>query len=511
MLRDTTKSRPSKKKTIGLLLGPILAVAVLFLDLQPGSPAVTRCAAAAVWMAVWWLTEAIPIPVTALLPVVLFPALGILSGKATAGQYFNSVIFLFIGGFIIALAMQRWGLHKRIALKIILLIGISPKRIILGFMAATFFLSMWISNTATTMMIVPMAMAIIIKMKESFASEKISKFAVGLLIAIAYSASIGGTATLIGTPPNLAFCRILAITFPDALEISFARWMLFALPFAVTFFIIGWYIITRLFVGKKPPVTGDRTIFLDEYKRLGPVKYEERVVLVVFFLTALLWLFRKSIVIGGFTIPGWSDLFPVPGFIDDGTVAIAMGLLLFLFPAKNSEKNESYGIMSWETAIKLKWGIVILFGGGFALAAGFVKSGLAAYVGSQLSGLQGVSPLLIVITICAVLTFLTELTSNTATTEIFLPILAALAVAIGVNPLLLMIPATLSTSCAFMLPVATPPNAIVFGTGEVEIRHMMRTGIMMNFVGIILITTFMYFLGMQIFGIDLSAMSAWAQ
>ncbi|MCK5125373.1 MAG: SLC13/DASS family transporter [candidate division Zixibacteria bacterium] len=499
------------KQTIGLILGPVLATLLLFFDLQPGSPEVTRCASVAILMSVWWITKAIPIPATALLPVVLFPLLGVLPGKAVAGQYFNSVIFLFIGGFIIALAMQRWDLHKRIALKIILLIGFSPKRIILGFMAASFFLSMWISNTATTMMIVPMAMAIILKMRESLDAKTVNRFAVGLLISIAYAASIGGTSTLIGTPPNLAFSRIIAISFPEAPEISFAQWMLFALPFALVFFFAAWYIIVRIFVGKKPLFTGDKSIFVDEYRQLGPMKYEERIIFVIFCMTALLWLFRKNIVIGGFTLPGWSVMFPTPGFIDDGTIAIAMGLLLFIIPARKKTEGDHFGIMNWETAMKIQWGIVILFGGGFALAAGFAKSGLAAYLGGQLSGLQQVSPIIIIVVVCTLLTFLTELTSNTATTEIFLPILGALAVAIGVNPLLLMIPATLSASCAFMLPVATPPNAIVFGTGEVNMHDMMRVGIIMNLVGIILITASMYFVGLHVFGIDLTAMPNWAK
>ncbi|MEZ5357513.1 MAG: SLC13 family permease [Candidatus Zixiibacteriota bacterium] len=498
------------KKTIGLLLGPILAVIILFFDLQPGSPAVTRCAAAAIWMAVWWLTEAVPIPATALLPIVLFPMLGILSGKATAGQYFNSVIFLFVGGFIIALAMQRWGLHKRIALKIILLIGISRRRIVLGFMAATFFLSMWISNTATTMMIVPMAMAIIIKMKESFDEKIVNRFAIGLLIGIAYAASIGGTATLIGTPPNLAFSRILEITFPNAPEISFARWMLFGLPFAVIFLFVAWYILTRLYASRKEKLNADVGLFREEYKKLGPMSFEEKAVLALFCLAAFLWLFRKSLTIGGFTIPGWSDIFPSPGFIDDGTVAIFIGMLLFIIPARMRVDGQRTRLIDWQTAIRLNWGIVILFGGGFALAAGFEQSGLAAYLGNQLSGLHGMSPLLIVIITCTLLTFLTELTSNTATTQIFLPILASLAVAIGINPLLLMIPATLSASCAFMLPVATPPNAIVFGTGEVQIQDMMKTGIIMNIIGVFLITALIYLLGLHVFGIDLSSVPAWA-
>jgi sodium-dependent dicarboxylate transporter 2/3/5 len=499
------------KRLIGLIVGPALAVVLLvFTDLQPGSPMVTRCAAVAIWMATWWITEAIPIAATALLPVALFPLLGVMSGKATAATYFNNIILLFIGGFIIALAMERWELHRRIALRIILLIGISPHRIILGFMAATFFLSMWISNTATTMMMVPMAMAIIVKMKENFGAGKVHRIAVGLLIAVAYAASIGGTATLIGTPPNLAFAKILTITYPDAPDISFTKWMIFALPLAVVFLIITWLLLSRVFVGKSEGLATDSGIFREELARLGPIRYEEKIVLAAFALVAFLWLFRQNIRLGEFVIPGWSDLFPEPGYIDDGTVAIVVALLLFLIPSRRREGGRRARLMDWKTATRLHWGIVILFGGGFALAAGFEQSGLAAYLGDQLAGLKQLPPLLIVVAVCTMLTFLTEVTSNTATTQIFLPILAALAAAITVNPLLLMIPATLSASCAFMLPVATPPNAIVFGTGEVRIQDMVRVGIFMNLIGIILITATIYLLGVKVFGIDLSAMPAWA-
>ncbi|MCP4568880.1 MAG: SLC13/DASS family transporter [FCB group bacterium] len=509
--QTTINSGRSLKQKIGLWAGPSAGLLILlFADLQPNNVMVTRCAAVAALMAIWWITEAIPIPATALLPVALYPLLGIMKGKATAAIYFNHVIFLFIGGFIIALAMQRWELHRRIALKIILLIGISPRRIILGFMAATFFLSMWISNTATTMMMVPMAMAIIIKMKESFEEKQVRRFAVGLLIAIAYAASIGGTSTLIGTPPNLAFSRILVILFPHAPEISFAQWMLFATPFALMFLLIAWFFITRIFVGGKNQPPADIAIFEDEYRRLGKTGYEEKVILCLFTLVALLWLFRKSITLGSFTLPGWSSLFPVPGFIDDGTIAIGVALLLFIIPARTRLGGRRVRIMDWATASRLNWGIVLLFGGGFALAGGFADSGLAAYLGGQLAGLKSLPPLLIVVAVCLTLTFLTELTSNTATTEIFLPILGAMSVAIGVNPLLLMIPATLSASCAFMLPVATPPNAIVFGTGEVQMRDMMRVGIYMNLIGVLLITTAIYLIGIYVFGIDPGQMPAWA-
>jgi sodium-dependent dicarboxylate transporter 2/3/5 len=496
------------KQAIGLIAGLVVSVIILlFFDLDPSNPLVTRTAAVAALMAIWWITEAIPIPATALLPVALFPMLGIMSGKATAATYFNNVIFLFIGGFIVALAMQRWNLHRRIALRIMLLIGSSPKRIILGFMVATAFLSMWISNTATTMMMVPIAMAVIFKMKEAAPGEGVHRLSVGLLLAIAYSASIGGMATLIGTPPNLALDKIFTTTFPEAPDITFAGWFAFGLPCAVLFLAVAWLILTYMFASRKQSVNVDITLFRDEYKRLGKMSYEEKVILILFLLLALLWLFRHDITVEWFTIPGWSRLLPGGSMIDDGTVAIAVGLLLFLIPSR-SKKGER--LMNWETATKLHWGIVILFGGGFALAAGFKESGLSTWIAQHLAILGGVSPVFMVASVSTLLTFLTELTSNTATTQIVLPLLASLAIAIKVNPLLLMIPATLSASCAFMLPVATPPNAIIFGSGEVRMADMMRAGIVMNLVGIVMITAFIYFIGVAIFNIDLSQMPAWA-
>jgi len=433
--------------------------------------------------------------------------LGIMKGKVVAPIYFNHIIFLFIGGFIMALAMQKWNLHKRIALRIILLIGISPKRIILGFMAATWFLSMWISNTATTMMMVPMAMAIILKLKDTFGEKAVSRFAVGLLLGIAYAASVGGTATLIGTPPNLSFSRIFKIYFPNAPEISFANWFVFGLPFAIVFLVIVWGIVTRLFVSRKDSFTADMTVFKEEYNQLGKIRFEEGMVLSLFALLAVLWLFRGNINIGSFTVPGWTTIMPVPGFIDDGTIAIAIAMLLFIIPSR-CKKGER--LMDWKTASKLHWGIVILFGGGFALASGFKESGLSVWLGEQMAGLGSFSPVFLIASVSTTLTFLTELTSNTATTEMILPILGSLSVAIQTNPLLLMIPATLSASCAFMLPVATPPNAIIFGTGEVRMQDMIKTGIILNLIGVVLITLFIYVLGTAVFGIQLSQFPEWA-
>jgi len=501
--------RGKVRQVIGLILGPVLALTLLlFFNLDPSNPLVTRAAAAAVLMAVWWITEAIPIAATALIPVVLFPVLGVMKGKAVAGIYFNSIIFLFIGGFMVALAMQRWGLHRRIALRIIRLIGTGPSRLILGFMVATAFLSMWISNTATTMMMIPIALAIIARLEEDWGPKKVSRFAVGLLLGIAYAASIGGTATLIGTPPNLSFNRIFQIYFPTAPDITFADWFVFGFPFAVVFLLITWQILSRMYRPSEASVAADRSIFREEARRLGPITFEEKIVLIGFVALAGLWLFRRDIAIGALSIPGWSNLMPAPDFVDDGTVAIAIALLLFLIPSKNRPGQR---LLDWDTAVKLPWGIVILFGGGFALASAFLESGLSLWMGQQLGALEYIHPVLIVAAICLMMTFLTELTSNTATTEMILPILGSLAVAIEVNPLLLMIPATLSASCAFMLPVATPPNAIIFGTDRISIQNMVKTGIILNLIGVVLITFAIYLLGNLVLNIDPGSFPGWAR
>ncbi len=498
---DTDPSeRGIKVKKISLIAGPILALALLiFGDLNPEHPEITAMAAVALLMAFWWISEAIPLAATALLPIALFPILGIMPGKKAATLYFNHVIFLFLGGFIVALAMQKWNLHKRIALKLILLIGLSPQRIILGFMAATAFLSMWISNTATTMMMVPIAVAIILKMEETLTEKELHRFSLALLLGIAYSASIGGLATLIGTPPNLSFARIYSIYFPNAPEITFASWFAFALPLSIMFFFIAWTILVSVFRQSGASGKVDKNILHKEYDSLGPIGYEEKIVLTIFTSMALLWLTRKGVSIGAFTLSGWGSLLPKPKFADDGTVAIVMALLLFIIPAKG---NKGARLMDWESAKDLPWGIVLLFGGGFALAGGFKESGLSTWAGSALSGLSTLNPIILIILLCLAVTFLTELTSNTATTEMILPILAGLAVAIKMNPLFLMIPATLSASCAFMLPVATPPNAIIFGTGRIKIYEMARVGILLNIIGAFIITLAIFTTGKVVFGID---------
>ena len=501
----------SMSQKIGLILGAALFfIMILFFDFDPEKPIVTRMAAVAVLMAVWWITDAIPLFATALLPMVFYPLLGILKAKATAPIYINSTIFLFIGGFMIALTMEKWQLHRRIALFIIRLIGGGPSRIVLGFMAAAAFLSMWISNTATAIMMVPIGLAIVSQMEAKFDEEKTHKFTIALMLGIAYACSMGGIATLVGTPPNLSFARIFEITFPKATPIAFGTWFIMGLPLCIVMLVLIWLILTKVFFRVPPDVTVDRSIVDEEYDELGPISFEEKSVLIIFFLTAFLWVFRKKLNLGFVSIPGWSQLIPYPELIDDGTVAMVMAMILFLIPTR-SKDAETATIMGPDVIKNIPWNIVLLFGGGFALAKGFQVTGLSTLIGNKFAGLAGMSPIVMIIIICFGLTFLTELTSNTATTEMILPILASVAFAMKANPLLLMIPATLSASCAFMMPVATPPNAIVFGSGRIKIAEMARVGVFINIIGVLVITALFYIIGTAVFSIDPGVFPEWAQ
>ena len=506
---DVKEHQRSKAQIAGLILGPVFFFIVLSFDFVPGEPIVTRMAAIAVLMSVWWVTEAIPLAATAILPIILYPLLGILKGKATAPIYFNSTIFLFIGGFMIALTMEKWNLHKRLALITIRAIGGGPARIVLGFMAASAFLSAWMSNTATTIMMLPIGLSIIKQMEEEFGEDETHRFSLCLMLGIAYAASMGGMATLVGTPPNLVLQRTFELTFPQATPISFGIWMIMAVPLAVIMVLLIWVILTQIIY--KPPkhLRVDPEIVNNEHKALGPMTYEEKVVAIVFAVTALLWVFRKNLVLGFITIPGWSNLLPTAAFIDDGTVAIFMASLLFFFPARNREAKTAT-LMDVTVFKDLPWGIILLFGGGFALAKGFQVTGLAALIGSKLDMLAGFSTVAMIAMICGTLTFLTELTSNTATTQMILPILASLAVAMKVNPLLLMIPAALSASCAFMMPVATPPNAIVFGSGKIKISEMVKAGILLNCIGVVVITVLFLIIGTAVFAIEGGVLPDWA-
>lgn len=498
----------SFKNITGYILAPISFLFILlFGNLEPGNPQVTYTLAIALLMAIWWITEIIPLAVTALIPVVLFPLFGIMNGKDVSSTYFNHVIFLFIGGFLVALAMQKWNLHKRIALRILMITGSSPARILLGFMCATAFLSMWISNTATAMMMVPILLSIISKLEDYLDKKELSRYSIGLLLGIAYSASVGGIATLVGTPPNLSFARIFQIMFPHAPEISFSDWFIFALPISIIFFMVIWLFLYFIYRPRTPINKMHDIDFKKQYKELGPASFEEKIISTDFALLAILWLTRSGISIGEFTLPGWSSLFSNPYYINDGTVAIFMAIILYFIPSKKHHKQR---IMDWATSAKIPWNIVLLFGGGFALASGFKESGLSLWFGEQLSVLDSWHPLFIIITISLTMTFLTELTSNTATTEMLLPVLAGLSVTINIHPLLFMLPATISASMAFMLPVATPPNAIIFGSGRIKVMDMAKTGFILNLLGAIVITFVTYYWGTHVFGIDMNSMPDWA-
>ncbi|MEO1651948.1 MAG: DASS family sodium-coupled anion symporter [Bacteroidota bacterium] len=475
------KKKDQNFKPIGLLLGPLLFLSVIaFLDFPGLSPEGHMVLAGTLWIAVWWITEAIPIAVTSLLPIVLFPLTGALGLSETTAAFGHKYIFLYIGGFMLAIAIERWNLHRRIALNIIYLIGTNVKSIILGFMLATAFLSMWISNTATSVMMIPIGMAIVSQMQnhpDTIENENQS-FGKMLMLAIAYSASIGGLATLIGTPPNLVLAGIVEEQF--GVEITFTRWISFGLPVSLTLLAICWYYLTHYaFPMKASSFPGGRPEIQKQLAALGKISSEEKTVLLVFVGTALAWISRS------FILQVW-----IPG-IDDTIIAVIAGVVLFTLPAASDKKR---ALITWEEAIKLPWGILLLFGGGLALAEAFKQTGLAQWIGSQMSLLDGVTLIILLVIVIAAVNFLTEITSNLATTAMILPVLAPLSQAIDVHPYMLMVGATIAASCAFMLPVATPPNAVVFGSGYLKMKDMVRAGIWMNLISIILLTLVVYLL-----------------
>lgn len=467
------------KQKIGLLLGPLaFMLIILFFHPKGLNNAANAVLASAIWIAVWWITEAIPIAATALLPIILFPLAGGMGLSETTASYGHKYVFLYIGGFILAIAIEKWRLHRRIALTIINIVGSNVINIILGFMIATAFLSMWISNTATSVMILPVGMAIVSQLRDNpdtIENENVI-FGKALMLSIAYSASIGGIATLIGTPPNLVLAGIIKQTYD--VEITFSQWFMFGFPISVLLLVICWIYLTRFaFKFKQRAFPGGRDEIRKQLKSLGNISYEEKTVFLVFLLTAFAWITR-SFLIKRF----------VPD-IDDTIIAIFFALILFILPAK----EKGVKIMTWEDAVKLPWGIVLLFGGGMALALGFETSGLAVWIGSQMTSLGSASLIVLLLILVASVNFLTEITSNLATTAMLLPVLISLATAVGVHPYLLLVGATLAASCAFMLPVATPPNAVVFGSGYLKIEDMVKKGFAMNIISILIITLFVFY------------------
>ncbi len=485
------------KKT-GLALGIAVPAAILaFADIGD-SPQTTRMAAIAAMMSIFWITEAIPLAATALLPMGLFPLLGISDSNSVGSKYMNSTVFLLIGGFMIALAMQRWNLHKRIALSVLAMFGGHPSMLLLGFMLATSGLSMWISNTATTLMMLPIALAVISRYQHLLNEEQSHKLAVGLLLSIAYSASIGGMMTLVGTAPNLVFARFFEMMTGHT--VGFAQWMLMAIPVGSVMLLMLAFIMTGIFLKGLPASDELKQVVYEEKVQLGRMRYEEKAVLLLFIITAALWITRKGVHLGHFSLQGWGEKIPFGKMVDDGSVAVAMALILFIIPAWEENGNKTT-ILNAEVFTKLPWAVVVLFGGGFALAYGFTESGLSEYLALQLHGLKNASLPLVILSVSAGMSLLTELTSNTATTQLVLPILESASEVIGVSPVWLMLPATLAASCAFMFPVATPPNAIIFGSGKIRVLDMVAMGVILNTVAILVISLMSFWLLPMVFTI----------
>lgn len=451
--------------------------------------------AATLWIAVWWITEAIPISATALLPIVLFPVSGALGMNTTTAAYASPMIFLFMGGFMIAAAIEKWNLHQRIALTIISKTGAGLNQIILGFMLACGFLSMWISNTATAVMMLPIGLAVAKQLGSGIKNEATTERKIGqvMMLGIAYSCSVGGIATLIGTPTNVIFSAVIQKMY--GIEITFSKWMSFGLPISVGLLLIAWLYLTRFAYSslKITNIEGSKREIRNQLIELGEISEEEKKVLLIFIGVAIAWICRSFLLQK--MIPG----------INDAVIAIAGALLLFIIPTKADKRDF---LLDWRTAQKIPWGILLLFGGGLAIAAGFKESGLAMWIGNQISLLAAVPYIMLLLILITIVNFLTEITSNVATASILLPIIAALSVSIGVHPYGLMIAVTVAASCAFMLPVATPPNAVVFSSGYLSIPRMVQVGIWMNIWSILLLTVFVYFVLPWLWGIDLEGLPA---
>jgi solute carrier family 13 (sodium-dependent dicarboxylate transporter), member 2/3/5 len=489
------------RQKIGLLGAPILFVGMLLLPSPEGMTTASHMTAAIALLMAWlWITEGIPIPATSLLPLALFPLCNITPTATVAASYGDKNIFLFMGGFFIAIALERWNLHRRIALHTILLVGTQPRRLIIGFIIASAGLSMWISNTATVLMMYPLALAILRSLEavSDQDGDGLRGFQTAGMLAIAYAASIGGMATVIGTPPNLVFAGLSTTLYPEAGEVSFVRWLAVGLPVVLIFLPILAMLLIRLFRVKAGSGEVGKTVIRKRLDEMGSMQRGEKLVLFVFLLCAFGWIFRKTTDIGFITLPGWTNMLGISDTVDDAAIAIGAAVLLFLIPV---DFKKGLYLLNWDEAKRIPWGILLLFGGGIAIATGFREAGLSTWVGERLSQITMDSPLILMGSVCSVMTFLTEMTSNTATSTIFLPIVGSLSTSLAMHPYLLMIPATLSASCAFMLPVATPTNAIVFSSGHVSILDMVKAGIVLNLVGIVLISVIFYFISLPILGL----------
>ncbi|TFV97665.1 DASS family sodium-coupled anion symporter [Algoriphagus kandeliae] len=477
--------------TVGLFLGPISFLAILFFVQSPGlNPEALSMLALATWMAIWWITEALPIAATAFLPLIIMPTLKILPINNVSANYMHPTVMLYMGGFLMATGIEKWNLHRRIALSIINLIGTDLRTIVLGFILATGFLSMWISNSATSLMMLPIGLAVVKQFQEQLSGHQgklAKKLGKNIMLGIAYSASIGGVATLIGTPTN----TILAAVVKDlyGYSIGFNEWLLFGFPLSLILIAICWWYLVNFAnpLPKNYRLEEGKSIVKEQLKKLGNMKFEEKTVLAVFALVCFSWISRSFLLVK--LIPG----------IDDTIIVLTGVVLLFLLPDSTKTKR----ILDWKTAESIPWGILILFGGGLALAEGFKETGLAEWIGQRFTLIEGISFFLLLLIIVAAVNFLTEVTSNVATASMLLPILASVALKLDLHPFGLMVGATLAASCAFMLPVATPPNAVVFGSGYLKMNDMVKAGFWLNILSILIVTLLVYYLLPTLWNIDL--------
>jgi len=460
-------------KLIGLFLGPLLfGIALLMQSSGYLNPIAWRVLGAAAWMVTWWITEAAPMAVTALLPIILFPALDVFTLKEATAPYASPIIFLFMGGFLLALGLEEHGLHKRIALGLIKITGTSANGIILGFMLATAFLSMWISNTATTIMMLPIALSVINLVKhDSIDTTGFNHFSIALMLGIAYAANIGGVATIIGTPPNVVF-----VGYAEELlhtEIGFADWMMVGVPVSMLLLLITYLLLTQVVhKNKLGKMSNAEALIDDELKALGKWKAEEKIVAIIFGLTAFMWIFKAPLN----NLIGFS-------LLNDTVTAMIGGVLMFVIPLDLKGK---INLLHWKATQRLPWGILLLFGGGMTLAKAMEQAGLVNIIAEVISQ-NHFSVLLIFLILITTMLFMTELMSNVALATIFIPIVMAIATGVNINPLLLSIPVAMAASCAFMMPISTPPNAIVFSSGHVKISQMVKVGIWLNILSVIVL------------------------
>lgn len=517
---DRTPPRPPSRtwalRALGLAVAAAVYLALGGADLSGDARWVATIGAL---MAVWWMTEALPLSATALLPIVAIPALTDVGVADATMPYADPIVFLFLGGFLIAIAMQKWDLHRRIALLTLRRVGTHPRRVVLGMMIATAFLSMWVSNTATTLMMLPIALSVLTlvverssahesdgdgadvadgrPLSEAIADPRVKTFGIALVLSVAWSASIGGLGTLLGSPPNAIVAGYISRELGE--EVQFIDWMLLGVPLVVVFIALAWLLITRvLFRIDLEEIPGGKEMIQEQIEELGPMSQGEKVVLGVFVSAAVLWVVPPLLS----TIGAVADALPWLGTLDDTAIAIAAGIALFLLPGESGGRRRM--ALEWEDAEDgLPWGVLLLFGGGLSLAAAVASSGLDEWFGTQVTSLGALPIILLVAAVVAIVLLLTEMTSNTATAATFIPVLGGVAVGIDVDAATLLIPAALAATCAFMLPVGTPPNAIVFGSGVVRIGEMARGGAVLNVVGVVLITLMTAAIGPFVLGLEL--------